>query len=61
MPKVQFTNKGQATITIPEHLIRALGIKKGDEFLVQLNKAGNLELLKNMAGPTFPQPGRPVE
>ena len=50
MPKVQVTGKGQHTLTIPDHIVRALQIKKGDEFIFQLGKSGNLELIKNFSG-----------
>ena len=55
MPKVQVTGKGQHTLTIPDHIVRALGIKKGDEFFFQLGKSGNIELVKNLRGPIYEQ------
>lgn len=53
MPKIQVTNKGQYTITIPGYIVRALQLKKGDEFLMQINKSGNLELVKNLRGAIY--------
>lgn len=44
--KVQITPSGQAVVTIPQAIVRAMGIMKGDEFLVQFNKNGNIELVR---------------
>lgn len=59
MPRIQVTSTGQYIITIPVNLVRALQLEKGDELLVQLNKSGNMELVKLDNGPVCtPIPGR---
>ena len=45
--KLQESITGQMIITIPRSVCRALQLEKGDEFLVQINPRGNLELIKN--------------
>jgi len=47
MPKIQITPSGQYVVTIPISLARALQLKKGDELLVQITKAGTLEMIKS--------------
>lgn len=45
--KIQQTGTGQLTVTIPRSLARAMGFRKGDELLPQINTRGNLELVKS--------------
>lgn len=44
--KLQETNTGQFWITIPKALVKAMGLKKGDELHVQISSRGNLEIVK---------------
>jgi antitoxin component of MazEF toxin-antitoxin module len=49
--KIQMTNAGQWTLTIPRNLVHALGFKRGDDFQVIINKGGNLEFIKIIGVP----------
>lgn len=52
MVKVQVNPKsGQARVTIPDQYVRALSYVQGTELIPQINKSGNLELVKCENGP----------
>lgn len=55
MPKVQVTKNGQHTLTVPDHIVRAMNIQKGDEFFFQIGKSGNIELVKYQGGSIYVQ------
>lgn len=44
--KLQETNTGQYIMTVPKPLVQAIGLKKGDDLIVQINTRGNLEIIK---------------
>lgn len=47
MAIIQETNTGQFMITIPKHLMKATGWKKGTELITNLDDTGNI-ILKEM-------------
>lgn len=44
MVKVQQTKLGQFMVTLPRNLVKALGIKKGDELVIGLDKDNDIFL-----------------